>query len=52
MGGAVQGLPFLQREQDGTGQLRQRATEHRGIDNAPGNHTEERQAALQAGGTL
>ena len=51
--GTVEGLPFLQDEEHrSTAASGRSTTEHRGVHDAPGDHTEERQTALQAGGTL
>jgi hypothetical protein len=48
MDGAIQGLPFLQRQQHGTRDLRHGTAPHGRIKNAPGNHAIERQTPLEA----
>src|SRR5882724_5650558 len=52
MNGAVERLPFLQFQQGGTRGVRHRPAQQGGIEEAPGNHTVQRQTAPQSRGGL
>jgi hypothetical protein len=52
MNSTIERLPFIGRQQHATGHLRNRASQHGGIQNPPRHHTIKRQTTLEALGRL